>query len=291
MDAARNLRFIDGMITKNILVLGATGKTGRRVVERLRAAGADVRAAARRRADVRFDWDDVATHDAALRGADALYLVPPTLRTDFAEQVIAFVDRARAAGVRHVTFLSARGVDLAPAEIPPRAVELHLAGADDFSHAVLRPGWFMQNFTEGYFRSAAEGAIFAPTGDGTETFVHADDIADAAAATLLDPEAHAGAGYTLTGPEALTFAQVAERIAAASGRPVRHMDVSAEEWVAREVAGGMPEDYARMLAWLLDEHVRAGTGASVTDDVARATGHAPRSFDDFAAEALARPAA
>lgn len=276
------------MSTDTILILGATGKTGRRVAERLQGAGATVRTAARRGADVRFDWDDVTTHDAALRGATAVYLVPPTLRTDFAAQVTAFIDRARAAGVRHVTFLSARGVDLAPADVPPRAVELHLADADDLGHAVVRPGWFMHNFSEGYFRPSADGSIFAPAGDGAEAFVHADDIAEVAAATLLDPDAHAGAGYTLTGPAALTFAQVAERIASASGRRIAYVDVSVAEWVAREVAGGMPEDYAGLLAMLLDEGVRVGDGASVTDDVERVTGHAPRGLDEYVAEAWGR---
>jgi uncharacterized protein YbjT (DUF2867 family) len=279
------------MSTDTILVLGATGKTGRRVAERLRGAGATVRTAARRGADVRFDWDDVTTHDAAMRGATAVYLVPPTLRTDFAAQVTAFIDRARSAGVRHITFLSARGVDLAPAEIPPRAVELHLAGADDLGHATVRPGWFMQNFSEGYFRPSADGSIFAPAGDGAEAFVHADDIAEVAAATLLDPDAHAGAGYTLTGPAALTFAQVADRIAAASGRWIAYVDVSVAEWVAREVAGGMPEDYAGLLAMLLDERLRVSDGASVTDDVERVTGHAPRGFDEYVAEGWATRAA
>jgi uncharacterized protein YbjT (DUF2867 family) len=225
--------------------------------ERLRAAGATVRTAARRDADVRFDWDDVTTHDAALRGVSAVYLVPPTLRTDFG----------------------------------PRAVELHLAAADDLGHAIVRPGWFMHSFSEGYFRPSADGSIFAPAGDGAEAFVHVDDIAEVAAATLLDPAAHAGAGYTLTGPAALTFAQVAERIAAASGRRIAYVDVSVEEWVAREVAGGMPEDYAGLLAMLLDEGLRVGAGAAVTDDVERVTGHAPRSLDEYVAEAWARPAA
>jgi uncharacterized protein YbjT (DUF2867 family) len=272
------------MSIDTILVLGATGKTGRRITQRLRAAGATVRTAARRGADVRFDWDDVTTHDAALRGATAVYVVPPTLRTDFAAQVTAFIDRARSAGVRHVTFLSARGVDLAPPEVPPRAVELHLAGAEDLGHAVVRPGWFMHNFSEGYFRPSADGAIFAPAGDGAEAFVHADDIAEVAAATLLDPDAHAGAGYTLTGPAAWTFAQVAERIGAASGRRIEYVDVSVDEWVAREVAGGMPEDYAGLLAMLLDDGVRVGVGASVTDDVEHVTGHAPRGLDEYVAE-------
>jgi uncharacterized protein YbjT (DUF2867 family) len=279
------------MSSNTILVLGATGKTGRRIAERLQGAGATVRTAARRAADVRFDWDDITTHDLALRGATAVYLVPPTLRTDFAAPVTAFIDRARSAGVRHVTFLSARGVDLAPAEIPPRAVELHLAGADDLGHAIVRPGWFMQNFSEGYFRPSADGSIFAPAGDGVEAFVHADDIAEVAAATLLDPDAHAGAGYTLTGPAALSFAQVAELIGAASGRRIAYVDVSVEEWVAREVAGGMPDDYAGLLAMLLDERLRVSDGASVTDDVERVTGHAPRGFDEYVAETWAGLAA
>jgi uncharacterized protein YbjT (DUF2867 family) len=226
------------MSNETFLVLGATGKTGRRVAERLRAAGTTVRTAARRGADVRFDWDDVTTHDAALQGATAVYLVPPTLRTDYAGQVKAFIDRARSAGVRHVTFLSARGVDLAPPDVPPRAVELHLAGADDIGHAIVRPGWFMHNFSEGYFRPSADGSIFA---------------------------------------------QVAERIAAASGRRIAYVDVSVQEWVAREVAGGMPENYAGLLAMLLDEGVRVGAGAAVTDDVERVTGHAPRSLDEYVA--------
>jgi uncharacterized protein YbjT (DUF2867 family) len=283
--------FLAAMPIDTILVLGATGKTGRRIAQRLRAAGATVRTAARRAADVRFDWDDVTTHDAALRGATAVYVVPPTLRTDFAPQVTAFIDRARSAGVRHVTFLSARGVDLAPAEVPPRAVELHLAGADDLGHAVVRPGWFMHNFSEGYFRPSADGSIFAPAGDGAEAFVHADDIAEVAAATLLDPDAHADAGYTLTGPAALTFTQVAERIAAASGRPIAYVDVSVDEWVAREVAGGMPEDYAGLLAMLLDERLRISDGAAVTDDVERVTGHAPRGLDEYVAQTWPRRAA
>ena len=279
-------------MTKNtILVLGGTGKTGGRIVERMRAAGADVRAAARRGAALHFDWDDVPPHDAALRGVDAVYLVPPSPRVDYAAQVIDFVDRARAAGVRHVTQLSARGVDFAPPDVAMRAVELHLIACDDIGHAILRPGWFMQNFTEAFFTPTAAGEIFAPTGDGAEAFVHADDIADVAAATLLHPERHEGAEYELSGPAALTFAAAAQRMAAASGRRIRHVDVPAEDWIAYQVAGGMPEDYARVLAMLLDERLRAGSGASVTDDVQRVTGHAARSFDDFVADSAVRLAA
>lgn len=267
-----------------ILLLGGTGKTARRIAPRLTAAGATVRTAARSGADVRFDWDDPATHDAALDGVDAVYLVPPAARLDFAPLVRDFLDRVEAAGVRHVTFLSARGVEHAPPEAAMRATELDLAGRTTLTHSILRPGWFMQDFDEYFFQPAiaADGTIVAPTGGGAEAFVHADDIADVAAATLLKPAAHSGAGYTLSGPEALTFAQVAERITAAAGRPVTHVDPPVEEWVTATVAAGMPLDYTELLGSLFDA-LRASANAAVSGDVQRVTGHAPRSFDDFLA--------
>jgi uncharacterized protein YbjT (DUF2867 family) len=271
------------MTTPKILILGGTGKTGRRVLTRLRNVEADVRAASRHGSDIQFDWDDPGTHGAALDGADVVYLVPPTRRTVYAETVSAFLDRAEAAGVRHVTQLSARGVDQAPPEVAPRAVELDLAARRHLSHTVVRPGWFMQNFSEDFFLPAGDG-IAAPTGGGAEAFVHTEDIAEVVAATLLDPEAHAGRGYTLTGPGALTFAQVAEHITRAAGRPITHVDQSRTDWVAAQVSAGWPEDYAQILARLLDEVVRAGGGAATTDDVRLVTGHAPRSFATYASE-------
>jgi uncharacterized protein YbjT (DUF2867 family) len=268
-----------------ILLLGGTGKTARRIAPLLTAA--TVRTAARSGADVRFDWDDPATHDAALEDVDAVYLVPPSLRLDFAPPVSAFVDRAEAAGVRHVTFLSARGVEYAPPELALRASELDLIARTKLTHSILRPGWFMQDFDEYFFQPsiAADGVIVAPTGDGAEAFVHADDIAEVAAATLVAPADHDGAAYTLSGPEALTFAQVAERISAAAGRPVTHVDPTVEQWVADTAAAGMPLDYAQLLGGLFD-HIRVSATAAISDDVRRVTGHAPRGFDDY----LANPA-
>jgi uncharacterized protein YbjT (DUF2867 family) len=269
------------MRNDTILVLGGTGKTGRRVAARLRERGVPVRTAARHHADVAFDWHDPATHDAALAGASAVYLVPPALRLDYAPAVAAFVDRAQAGGVRHVTYLSARRVEELPPEATPRAVELDLAGRRDLTHAVLRPSWFMQNFHEALFLPAG-GMLAAPTGDGAEAFIHADDIAEVAVATLLAPADHDGAGYALTGPEALTFGGVADRIAKASGRPVVHDDVTTDAWVDRLRAAGMPDDYAQLLGGLLAV-VREGDGATPTGDVERVTGHRARSFDDYTA--------
>jgi uncharacterized protein YbjT (DUF2867 family) len=285
MDSALLTRCSDGMTEpRTILVLGGTGKTGRRVADRLRAAGATVRTAARGGADVRFDWDDPATWDGALAGAEALYLVPPTLRLDHAPAVLALLDRAESAGVRHVTFLSASGVEHAPPEAALRAIELDLVARDSLTRAIVRPGWFMQNFSEGYFAPsiAAAGVVSAPTGDGAEAFVDADDIAAVVAATLLDPAAHAGAEYTLTGPEALTFAEAADLLSPAAGRPIAHIDPPVDEWVAATVAEGAPEPYARMLAMLLG-NVREGRGTAVGDAVERVTGRPARSFAEYAA--------
>ena len=265
------------MTNNTILVLGGTGKTGRRLAVALRRRGAAARTAARRNADVAFDWDDPTTYDAALRGVDRVYLVPPGGRLDYAGTVAGFLDRAEAAGVRHVTQLSARGVDHQPAEVAPRAVELDLAHRPAITHAVLRPGWFMQNFDEAWFRPV-RGRIEAPTGEGAEAFVHVDDIVEVAAATLLAPADHDGAGYTLTGPEALTFAQVAARISTATGEQVLHNDIPRTAWVDARVAEGMPRDYAELLARLLDEGLRASIGAATTPTVAEVTGHPARPF-------------
>lgn len=270
-----------------VLVLGGTGKTARRLVPLLRAGGATARTAARSGGDVRFDWDDPTTYAPALAGATAAYLVAPGARVEYRSEAAAFLDAAEAAGVAHVTLLSARGVDHLPDEVPIRAVELEVLGRSALTSTVLRPGWFLQNFTEGVF-VPVDGAIVAPAGTGREAFVHTSDIAEVAAATLLDPAAHAGAGYTLTGPEALTFADVAARIAAASGRPVEHVDADPAAWEKGLVDAGLPADYAGLLGGLVAV-LRESTGAATTDDVARITGHEPRGIAAVATdpEALA----
>src|SRR5712691_3198029 len=136
------------------LVLGGTGKTGSRVAGKLTKLGLSVRTAAPNGADVRFDWDDPATHRPALEGADRVYLVAPVMRTDLAGQVPGFLALAQAAGVRHVTYLSAFGTGQAPPQVAHRAVELDLMGRGAVTHSILRPAWFMQNFSETFLKPA-----------------------------------------------------------------------------------------------------------------------------------------
>jgi uncharacterized protein YbjT (DUF2867 family) len=265
---------------KSILVLGGTGKTGRRVARRMTDFGHTVRTAARHGADVRFDWDDSATHRTAVDGVERIYLLAPVMRTGFAAQVSAFLDLAEAAGVEHITFLSAYGIDMAPPEVAPRAVELDLRQRTAVTHSIVRPAWFMQNFSETFLRPI-DGAITVPTGDGGEAFVDADDIAAVAAATLADPTSHAGAEYAPTGPDRLTMSEAADVIGRVIGRTIRHIDIDRRAWVDAVIASGVPAEYGGILTGLT-ETIASGSGSRPNDDVLRVTGAPPTSLAQFA---------
>ena len=262
------------------LVLAGTGKTGSRVAGKLTKLGLSVRTAARNGADVRFDWDDPATHRPALEGADRVYLVAPVMRMDFAGQVSSFLDLAQAAGVRHVTYLSAFGFDQVPPQwVAHRAVELDLMGRGAITHSILRPAWFMQNFSETFLKPV-DGVITVPTGDGAEAFVDAEDIAAVAAATLASPGAHAGAQYAPTGPQALTVSDAADIIADVTGQPTKHNDIDREAWIDGSVAAGVPAEYGQTLR-RLTETIASGHGSRPNSDVQHVTGVPPASFADF----------
>ena len=267
------------------LVLGGTGKTGARVAARLTGLGLPVRTAARHGADVRFDWDDPATHRNAVEGAGRVYLIAPVMRTYFAPQVAAFLDLAEDTGVRHVTYLSAYGVEFAPVEVALRAVELDLMGRSTLTHSIVRPAWFMQNFSE-TFLMPVDGAIVVPTGSGGEAFVDAEDIAAVTAATLADPHGHAGAEYAPTGPDVLTVGEAADIIGSVTGRAVRHVDIDRHIWLDGVIASGVPAEYGEMLQ-ILTETIASGRGSRPNGDVEKVTGAPPTSFNDFARRTVA----
>lgn len=269
-------------LTPTTLILGGTGKTGRRLANLLRGSGRAVRTAARAGADVRFDWAGPAGHDAALDGVDRLYLVPPALRLDFADEVNTFLGRAVAAGVRHVVYLSARGVEFAPPEAAMRAVELNLQARTDLTHTALRPAFFMQNFTEGAFAGQVAGGVLTlPAGDGAEAFVDVEDIAAVAAEALSDPQRHAGAAYELTGPQALTHEEVAT-ILTAHGHQVRYAAVPLQDWIHAATEAGLPGSYAEFLGSLL-AGIAGGAGARPGPAVREVTGRDPARFEEVVA--------
>jgi len=275
------------------LVLGGTGRTGSLVARKLADRGLSARTASRHGADVPFDWDNPATHGPALAGADRIYLVTPVMRVTYARLVSDFLDLAEACGVRHVTYLSAYGSDQAPPEVDIRAVELELMSRQAFTFSVLRPAWVMQNFIDEHL-PVIQDMITVPTAGGAEAFVDAADIAAAAVETLADPDAHAGAVYAPTGPEALTVAEVAGIIAGVAGRPVTHNDIERSAWIDAAIATGIvPAGYGVMLNWLTAT-IASGHGSRPNNDIQKVTGSPPASFADFAhrnAHAWAVPAA
>ncbi len=269
------------------LVLGGTGKTGRRVLDQLLAAGHTPRAAARTPGtaspgteSVRFDWADAATYAPALEGVDAVYIVPPALALEHAEQIASLGRLALDSGVRRSVLLSARGVDRAPDNGMFRS-EQALAGTG-LPTVVIRPSWFAQNFTESFFAPAirADGVIVAPTGDGANPFIDANDIAAVAVAGLTG-SAPAGA-YDLSGPRALSFAEVAAVLSPHVGREVRYVDLAVDAWVEGAVGNGLPADYAGVLGALF-ALIGDGHDAAVSDGVQRALGRPATSFENWAA--------
>ncbi len=202
------------------------------------------------------------------------------MRIEFADQVATFLDLAETAGVRHVTYLSAHGIDQAPPQVALRAVELDLIGRGAISHSILRPAWFMQNFSETFLKPV-DGVIAVRTANGSEAFIDAADIAAVAAETLASPDAHAGAEYALTGPESLTVREAAEVIAEVTGKPMKHNDIDRDAWIQGSVAAGVPADYGEMLR-MLTETVASGNGSRPNHNVEELTGGPPIKFADFA---------
>ncbi|MFD8210432.1 NmrA family transcriptional regulator [Streptomyces sp. NPDC059695] len=262
-----------------VLVTSATGKTGRRVAERLAARGATVRAGSRSGATV-FDWEAPETWAPALRGADAAYVAYyPDLAAPGAVEAMDVLGRLAAEnGVRRLTLLSGRGEPEAV-----QAEEALRAAASGVGLTVVRASFFAQNFSEGLLaEGVAEGAVVFPAGDTAEPFIDADDLADVVVETLT-ADGHAGRVHEVTGPRPVGFAEVAAEIARVSGRPVVYRPVSEAEYAGLLGGFGLPageaEWLAGLFATLLDGH-----NASATDGVKRVLGREPRSFTEFAAE-------
>jgi len=256
------------------LVLGATGKTGRRVVDRLQALGEPVRAASRG-GETHFDWEDRSTWADALTGVRATYIsyYPDLAVPGATETVAAFAEQAVAAGVRRIVLLSGRGEE--EAQRAEQAVQEACADT-----TIVRCSWFDQNFSEGHFlEPLLEGEVALPVNGVREPFVDVEDIADVAVAALTE-DGHGGEVYELTGPRLLTFADALGEIAAASGREVAFIPITLEQYAAGMAEAGLPEDVVWLTTYLFEE-VLDGRNESLTDGVQRALGREPRDFADY----------
>lgn len=278
--------------TPATLVIGATGTTGSRVTAGLIAEGRPVRAAGRtaaarrahRGADaVRFDWNEPATWADALEGVDRAYLIPPTGSPDPAAVMLPFLHLARAAGVRRAVLLSSSAIP--PGGPAVGRVHEQLPGLFE-EWAVLRPSWFMQNFAGSapHARTIREdGAILTAAGDGRVGFVDADDIAAVAVRALTDERAP-DTDLVLTGPQALSHADVAATISEVTGRPVVHRHLTFEELRDRWAAE-IPLEFATMLA-RMDRAIAGGAEDRTSDSVERITGRPPGTLRAFVAREL-----
>ncbi|WP_216901916.1 ergot alkaloid biosynthesis protein [Nocardia alni] len=263
----------------SVLVTGASGTTGSRVAARLAERGVTVRAAGRSSA-TRFDWYAPDTHAAALAGVDRMYLVPPPRDPAPQDVMLPFLDLARTCGVRRAVLLSN---SLVPAG-GPMAGTVHQAIAEMFGEwAVLRPTWFMQNVIGGHAHAIgirATSAIATSAGSGRAAFIDAGDIARVAVEALLAPEA-VNADPILTGPESLSYDEVAAILTETSGHVITHTRLDPAEQPAYYEALGVPAHTARFLVGM-DAVVASGVEDRTTDVVRRITGTPPRSFRDFA---------
>ena len=257
-----------------VLVLGGTGKVGRRIVARLTAREVPVRIGARSAAPA-FDWNAPATWRGVLNGAQNVFIsYAPDLAVPGASQAVTeFTAQAAAQGVARVVLLSGRGEP--EAEAAERLVQ-----DGPLPWTILRCSWFAQNFSEDFLLDPIlAGEVALPVDGATEPFLDCDDIAEVATEALLD-DRHAGQVYELTGPRLLTFGDAIGEIARAAERPIRFTTIPPEEFAAGLAAAGLSRDEVSLVSYLFAT-VLDGRNSSVRNGVERALGRPPRDFADY----------
>lgn len=268
------------MTANTVLVLGGTGKTGRRICEQLRARNVPVRIGSRS-AEPAFDWDKPASWRNALRDVATVYIsYYPDLAAPGAPQAIrAFTTLAVESGVQRLVLLSGRG--------EPEAQRCEqIVSESDVQWTVVRASWFCENFSESYLlEPLLAGEVALPAGDVREPFVCTDDIADVAVAALTE-DGHAGRIYEVTGPCLLTFAEAVAEIARETARDIRYVQVPIGDYTAVLQDAQVPPELIGLIKYLFTE-VLDGRNASVTDGVMRALGRAPRDFKKYVRDAAA----
>jgi uncharacterized protein YbjT (DUF2867 family) len=259
-------------------VIGATGKTGRRVAAQLEAGGHTVRRLARGTSP-RFDWAQPEAWTQALHGVDRMYVtyVPDLAAPGSDIAITRLVEVAREAGVQRIVLLSGRGEEGAQ-----RCEQIVLDS--DIPSTIVSAGWFTQNFTEGALSDALETGVLAlAAGDVREPFIDVDDIA-AVVTEILTTDGHAGRRYEVTGPESLTLAEVAALLTEITGRDVQYVPMGFDDFHAAVAAEAGPET-ATLLTELCRE-VFDGRNENATDGVRQVLGREPRDVRTVLTEAL-----
>ena len=260
----------------NILVIGGTGKTGRRVVENLTERGHNVRIGTRQN-NPKFDWDDPSTFAPALKGMDRAYIVfYPDLAVPGAKEAIAaLTEAALKEGLEKVVLLSGKG------ETEAEACEEIVANSG-LNYTLVRASWFNQNFSQGAFADyILAGHMALPMPEASVPFVDTTDIADVVTEVLLD-DTYNGETLTVTGPKKITFSEVAEIISGKLGRTIQYQPISMEEFKDGLTQAGVPDSFIWLLGYLFTEVLGHSENQTVSNDVERVLNRQPISFEEYA---------
>lgn len=265
--------------TSKYLIIGATGKTGARVYNKLAGQGLNVKGASRH-GEVYFDWRSPETWGASLVDIDAVYLTyyPDLAIPEAPGDIAKFCALAKIKGVKHITLLSGRGE-------PAAKVCEELVQTSGLSWTVVRASWFNQNFSEGMFRDFIDaGTIALPVGAVTEPFIDVADICDVVVASLLNSK-HNGKLYEVTGPELLSFKQLADIFTQVLHRSVNFRQISQNEFVIQMQSDGFDSQTIEMLTYLFTE-VLDGRNEYIVDGVEQALGRPAKRFTEFVVDNL-----
>jgi uncharacterized protein YbjT (DUF2867 family) len=264
------------MKTENILVIGGTGKTGRRVAENLTQLGHNVRVVGRKTSPA-FDWENTETYDAALKDMDRAYIVyyPDLAVPGSRDAISALTEKALGAGLEKVVLLSGKG------ETEAEACEQIVANSG-LNYTLVRASWFNQNFSEGAFLEfILDGVVALPMPNARIPFVDVNDIADVVTKVIVD-DTYNGQVITVTGPQKRTFKQVVEIMAEATNKHIQFVPISIDEFKEGMKQAGLPDSYVWLFGYLFQEVLGNPENQEVSDDVAKVLGRPAKDFESFA---------
>ncbi len=269
------------MKTEHFLIIGGTGKTGRKVAESLSRLNQKVRIGSRN-AKIPFDWQHTETWPAVFDGIDKIYI---TFQPDLAvpgalDAIETLVKQARVSGVKKLVLLSGKGER--EAELCEQVV-IH-SGLD---HTIVRASWFNQNFSESFFLDPIlAGHVALPNGEAKVPYVDTSDIADVAVEALLHNE-HNGKIYELTGTKLLTFQDVTTEIAKVTGRDIAYIPITLPAYTDMLEQHGVPSDYIWLIDYLFSEVLGDPRISEISHDIEKVLKRKPKDFSDYVKETAA----
>ncbi len=263
------------MESENILVIGGTGKTGRRVAEKLKNQNHNVRIGSRSNTPS-FDWDNPDTYAQALKGMDRAYITYyPDLAVPGAKEAIArLTEIALKEGLEKVVLLSGKG------ETEAEACEDIVANSG-LNYTLVRASWFNQNFSESFFlEPILAGHVALPMSEIQIPFVDADDIADVVAKVLMD-DSYNNQTITVTGPRKLTLKQSIEAIAERTRKEIKFQAISIEDYEEGMKTAGLPDDFVWLFSYLFREVLGNQDNQVVSNDIEGVLGRKALDFSEF----------